>query len=107
SASASFQVDLASVDTGTADGDEEIVGEDWFDVADHPKATFTSDTVATTGDGQYAVTGTLTIKGSEQTVTIPATFTETGDTAVFEGQFTIQRGDFAVGEGSWSAYDIV
>jgi len=38
---------------------------------------------------------------------VPATFTPQGTTGVFAGQFTIRRGDFAIGEGAWSAFDIV
>src|SRR5690554_2610923 len=37
-ATAVFAVDLSSVDTGTSDGDTEIVGKDWFNVDAHPKA---------------------------------------------------------------------
>lgn len=106
-ASASFAVDLSSVDTGTTDGDEEIVRPDWFDVDNHPKATFVSETIKVVGDGELEVTGTLTIKGTEQTVTLPAAFSATGDAAVFEGEFTLRRGDFNIGEGSWSTFDIV
>src|SRR5699024_3092015 len=36
---ASFEVDLSSVDTGTSDGNEEVVGKDWFNVASDPMAT--------------------------------------------------------------------
>jgi polyisoprenoid-binding protein YceI len=38
---------------------------------------------------------------------VPATFAAQGNTGVFAGQFTIRRGDFAIGEGAWSAFDIV
>jgi len=104
---ASFEVDLSSVDTGTADGNEEVVGKDWFNVAAHPVATFVSETINVTGDGQYDVLGTLTIKGTDQKLTIPATFQQENGLGVFETEFVIQRGDFAVGEGAWSAFDIV
>lgn len=106
-ATAAFEVDLASVDTGTSDGDEEIVKQDWFNVEDHPTARFESTGVTVVSDTQYDVTGTLDIKGKTQTVVIPTTFTPSGDTGVFEGRFTLKRGDFAVGEGMWSAFDIV
>lgn len=106
-AKAAFDVDLSSVDTGTSDGDEEIVKKDWFDVDSHPVARFESTDIAVVEEGKFDVTGTLSLKGKTQTVTIPATFTASGDTGVFEGRFTLKRGDFAVGEGTWSAFDIV
>ena len=59
------------------------------------------------GDGGYNVQGTLTIKGKSKEVTVPAKFSEKDGGGVFEGKFTILRGDFGVGEGAWSAFDIV
>jgi polyisoprenoid-binding protein YceI len=32
---------------------------------------------------------------------------EQGKVAVFEGSFTIRRGDFSIGEGAWAKFDIV
>jgi YceI-like domain. len=40
-------------------------------------------------------------------VLVPATFKEENKQGVFAGSFTIRRGDFAIGEGSWSTFDIV
>lgn len=104
---AAFEVDLNSVDTGTADGNDEVVGKDWFHVAEHPVASFVSHDIQVTGDDQYEVSGTLTIKGVEQEVVVPAQFHETDGKGIFEAAFTLQRGDYAIGEGSWSAFDIV
>lgn len=106
-ATAAFDVDLSSVDTGTADGDNEIISKDWFNIADHPKARFQSTDITVVSETQFDVTGTLEIKGETQTVSFPATFTTSGDTGVFEGRFTLKRADFSIGEGSWSAFDIV
>ena len=59
------------------------------------------------GGNNYEVAGTLTIKGTSKDVIVPATFTPQGNTGVFEGSLTIQRGDFSIGEGAWKAFDIV
>lgn len=107
SGSASFAIDLSSVDTGTTDGDTEIVGSDWFNVDNHPEATFVSTHIQPTGENEYDVSGTLTLKGHEQTITIPVSFVPDGDSGVFEGEFTLKRGDFDIGEGTWSTFDIV
>ncbi|HLR13945.1 MAG TPA: YceI family protein [Burkholderiaceae bacterium] len=104
---ASFQVDLSSVDTGTSDGNDEVVGKDWFNVDAHPTASFESDKISVTGEGQYDVSGVLTIKGIEQDVTVPAVFHEEAGKGIFEAEFVIQRGDYSIGEGSWSTFDIV
>ena len=38
---------------------------------------------------------------------MPASFTPQGKSGVFEGSFTIRRGDFSIGEGPWAKFDIV
>ena len=106
-ARARIEVELASIDTGSPEGDDEVAGKAWFDTPSFPRARFVSQGVKALGDSAYEVSGTLSIKGREQAVVVPATVTTQGDSAVFEGRFTIKRGDFAIGEGAWSAFDIV
>lgn len=106
-ATAAFDVDLSSVDTGTADGDTEVAGKDWFHTEAHPVARFESTAVRALDADHYEVSGTLTIKGQSRPVVIPATFTTEEDKGIFEGRFSIKRGDFNVGEGTWSGFDIV
>ena len=106
-ARASFDVELASVDTGTPDADAEVAGKPWFNTKAFPTATFVSGTVKPLGGNRYEVAGKLSIKGKTQDVVVPATFTEQGKTGVFDGSFTIRRADFSIGEGSWAKFDIV
>lgn len=106
-AKAVFDVDLASVDTGTPEADQEVAGKPWFDTKAFPTAHFESTGVKPLGGNRYEVSGRLTIKGRTQPVVVPATFTAQGNTGVFEGSFPIRRGDFAIGEGSWAKFDIV
>ena len=106
-AKASIDVELASVDTGAAEGDQEVAGKAWFNTADFPTARFVSSSVKALGGNRYDVVGQLTIKGKTQPVVVPATVTAQGNSAVFEGAFTIRRADFTVGEGSWAKFDIV
>ena len=101
-----LEVPVAAVDAGSDEADEELAGAEWFNTQAHPVARFESKSIQPTDSG-YAVQGTLTIKGKSQEVTVPAQFTEKDGVGMFEGQFTILRGDFGVGEGAWSAYDIV
>ena len=106
-AKTTIDVDLASVDTGAAEGDEEVAGKQWFNTKAFPTAQFVSGSVKTLGGNRYEVAGKLTIKGKTQDVVVPATFTAQGNTGVFDGAFTIRRGDFAIGEGAWAKFDIV
>lgn len=107
SASASFDVDLASVDTGAPEGDDEVAGKPWFNTKAFPTARFVSTGVKPLGGNKYEVTGQLSIKGKTQPVVVPATFTAQGKSGVFDGSFSIRRADFSIGEGSWAKFDIV
>lgn len=106
-AAATIEVDLASVDTGSAEGDDEVATRSWFNTPAFPTARFASTGVKALGGDAYEVAGKLTIKGTTKDVVVPASFTPQGDTGVFEGSLTIQRGDFSIGEGAWKAFDIV
>ena len=106
-AKATFDVDLASVDTGATEGDQEVAGKPWFNTKAFPSAKFVSGTVKALGGNKYEVAGQLSIKGKTQDVVVPATFTAQGNTGVFDGSFTIRRADFSIGEGSWAKFDIV
>ena len=106
-AKATFDVDLASVDTGAPEGDDEVAGKPWFNTKAFPTAQFVSGPVKALGGNRYEVAGKLTIKGKTQDVVVPATFTEQGKTGVFDGSFTIRRADFSIGEGAWAKFDIV
>lgn len=106
-ASATLDVALASIDTGTAEADEEVAGKAWFDSQAFPQARFVAHSMQARGEGRYEVLGTLRIKGRSQALTVPVRFRPDGEGGVFEGSFRFRRGDFAIGEGSWSAFDIV
>ncbi|AWD23253.1 cytochrome b/b6 domain-containing protein [Fuscovulum blasticum] len=81
---------------------DQAKGADFFDVAQHPTATFTAD-IARTADGQtengHTATGTLTLRGVEHPVTLPFTLTLDGDTATMSGETTLDRRDFGMGAG--------
>ncbi len=106
-AKASFDVELASVDTGAAEGDEEVAGKPWFNTKAFPSARFVSGSVKALGGNRYEVAGQLSIKGKTQEIVVPATFTTQGKNAVFAGSFNIRRADFSIGEGAWAKFDIV
>lgn len=107
SAQATVEVDLASIDTGSTEGDQEVAGKTWFNTSAFPTARFVTSSVKALGDHRYEATGQLTIKGKTQDVVVPATFTAQGKTGIFDGRFTLRRGDFAIGEGPWAAFDVV
>ena len=106
-AKANLEVDLNSIDAGSSEADEEVVGKQWFNIKAFPTARFESSSFKALGGNRYEVTGKLTIKGKTQTIVAPLTYTAQGNNASFDGNFTIRRGDFSIGEGPWAAFDIV
>ena len=70
-----FSIDVASVDTDSADRDKHLVGPDFFDAAKTPKITFVSESIKKAGKG-YKLTGKLTMRGVTKQVTLDATISE-------------------------------
>lgn len=101
-ASARLDLDLASIDAGSPEANDEVAGKAWFNVKLFPTATFVSSAVRPLGGERYELSGKLTIKGKSQDVTAPFTFRQNGRSGVFDGSFVLRRLDFAVGDGVWS-----
>jgi polyisoprenoid-binding protein YceI len=66
-------IDMKSVDTGFADFNGHIQGEDFLDTAKFPQATFKSTKVVFEGDKPKTIEGNLTIKGVTKPVTLTVT----------------------------------
>jgi polyisoprenoid-binding protein YceI len=105
-AKAAFDIDLTSIDTG-GPADEEAQGKAWFNTKVYPKATFTATQIKPTTANQFDVTGNLTIKGQTREVKFPLKYTPQGNAGTFTGSVIMHRSDFAIGEGSWSKFDVV
>jgi len=106
-AKASIEVDLASIDTGTDEVDQEVVGKAWFNTVAFPKAVFVAKQVKLIAPNQYEVLGSLSIKGRSRDVKSIMKLSAQGKSSVLSGSFTLQRADFAIGEGMWSKFDVV
>lgn len=106
-AKVALDVDLASIDTGSAEGDDEVGGKPWFNTKAFPKASFVSTAVKPLGGNRYELAGQLTIKGKTQAIVAPTTLTVNGEQAAFDGSFVIKRADFAIGEGQWADFGVV
>ena len=72
-------IDVSSVDSGVEVFDGHLLGEEYFNLAEHPTITFESTDVAKTGDNTYDVAGELTIKGKSVPVTLAATINGAGE----------------------------
>ena len=65
-----ISVDVAGIDTGDPKRDGHLRSGDFFDAATYPQIVFKSNAIFPKGDGRYAASGDLTIRG----VTRPASF---------------------------------
>lgn len=74
---------------------EQAKAPEFFDVAAFPTATFKAE-IAPAGES-YAATGTLTLRGKEQPVTLPFTLKIDGDTATMTGETRLDRRDYGMG----------
>ena len=101
-ATAQIEVDLASIDTGSSEGDEEVAGKQWFNSKLFPTAKFVSSGVKVLGPDRYEASGKLSIKGKTVDALAPFTFKQVGSNGTFDGSFVIKRLDFAIGEGAWA-----
>lgn len=106
-AKASFEVDLASVDTGSSEADQEVLTKSWFNTAAFPKAQFVAQQIKQTAPNQYEVQGKLSIKGLTRDVKFPMKHTPQGKDGLLTGNFTLKRADYTIGEGMWAKFDVV
>jgi polyisoprenoid-binding protein YceI len=102
----SFEADTDSISTNQEQRDAHLKGDDFFNAAQYPKMSFVSSKFEKTGEGEYQLTGNLTIREVTRPVTLNVEF---GGTMLdFYGQHkvgfditgTIKRKDFNL---NWDA----
>jgi polyisoprenoid-binding protein YceI len=101
-ARAKIEIDLASIDAGSSEADDESAGKLWFNRSVYPKATFVASQVRALGANRYEMRGTLTLKGRSRELVVPVTYAPGKNTATFDGAFVLKRLDFGIGEGMWA-----
>ena len=93
-------VNTAAVATGNSQVDSTLMGEDWFDPDNHPRAIFDSRELVRSDENSYSASGTLRIKGIARKLSFPVTLTYSDDKQVASGSFTVNRLDFNLGRDS-------
>lgn len=95
-------VDLSSISTGTADRDAHLRSSDFFDTETHPRMRFATTAVTAKGNGEFVVSGNLTVKDVTQPLDLAVEFLgEAGDpwggTRVgVEATASLNRKDFGI-----------
>jgi len=99
--SVNVTIDVTTVDTGVAGRDNDLKGPNFFDVANFPKATYTSTSVAKNGS-HLTVTGNLTLHGVTKPVVLDVDAVSPPVTAHgkvhtgFSATASIDRTDFGI-----------
>ncbi len=93
------EVDLASVDTQSAERDQTLKGTDFFDVADHPRAHFVTESFRKQADGTVLAHGTLQLRDATRPVDLAVDFRPDGDRATLDVTTDLSRLDYGLGEG--------
>ena len=104
---ADFTVDLGSIDLHSEEGETEVKRKLWLDVPGFPNARFTTTSVKALGNNRFEARGQLTIKGTSREVTAPFTMIDANRLRTVDGQFTLKRLQFRIGEGQWADTDTV
>lgn len=102
-----LKIQLASIDAGSPDANDELQRASWFDTATFPVGVYESTGVKTLGDNRYTISGNLTIKGTTRPVDVDVVLKEQSGIGVFDGEFVLKRGDFKIGEGEWAGNSVV
>ncbi|MGE5027739.1 MAG: YceI family protein [Betaproteobacteria bacterium] len=104
---AHIEIDLASIDTGNDDANDEVKGKNWFNVREFPKAGFVSSSVRALGGGRFEAGGRMTLKGKTAELRAPFTIKQEKGILVLDGTFPLKRLDYGIGSGSWSDTSVV
>ena len=100
-ATAAIDVETASLDIGDEAYNAEVRKPGWFDSAKYPRASFRATSIKAVSAGRIDATGTLTVKGRVLTVTVPITVKTAGGFNSFDGELTISRKAFGIGDPVW------
>jgi polyisoprenoid-binding protein YceI len=106
SSTASVDVRMDSIDTGSADRDNHLRSSDFFKIDDHPTMTFRSTGAEALSGDDYRITGDLTLLGTTKPITIDLEFNGAakdpfGNERVgFEGKAEILRSEWGL---TWNA----
>jgi polyisoprenoid-binding protein YceI len=97
-ASVSVEIETASITTEIDKLTGHLKSADFFDVRQHPKATFKSTKIEAGEDGKVTVTGDLTLLGNTKSISFPATVSTDGGLTL-TAKFELDRTKFGMNYG--------
>ncbi|MDP3515115.1 MAG: YceI family protein [Sulfuritalea sp.] len=106
-AKAELEIDLASIDAGSKDANDEVAGKAWFNTKAFPIAKFVATSVKPLGGNRLELAGKMSIKGKTLDLVTPVTVTQQGNSATFDGSLVLKRADYGIGDGIWADFGTV
>ncbi len=106
-AKARLDIEMGSVDAGSAEANAEVIRKAWFNTSQFPQASFVSTALKPLGGNRYELAGQMTIKGKTHPLSAPVTVKPAGTGQSFEGTFVLKRLDYGIGDGPWNDPDTV
>ncbi len=106
-AKAELEIDLASIDAGSQDANDEVAGKAWFNTKAFPIAKFVATSVKPLGGNRLELAGKMSIKGKTLDLVTPVTVTQQGNAASFDGSLVLKRADYGIGDGIWADFGTV
>ena len=107
SGSFTASVSVATISTGIGMRNNDLRNEDiWFQASKYPLISFSSKKVEKTASG-FLASGTLTMKGNSRPMAIPFSFSSSGSTGLFKGDFKVNRQDFNLGNKGGSVGEVI
>lgn len=85
-----------SIHSDNAKLTQHLKAPDFFDVRNHPKASFASTSVIPSkkSGATHEITGDLTLHGVKKSITVPVKVSKSADGVLIEGKFNLPREDF-------------
>lgn len=103
---ATIMIDMRTVDSQSGDRDKSLLGADWFHSESFPESRYVVSKFEKLNENQFVARGELDLRGVKKALDLPLDITfsldEAGrDVAKAEGEVSLNRLDFGVGQGAW------
>jgi polyisoprenoid-binding protein YceI len=100
-------IDAATVNSGVGLRNTHLRNEEqWLNTAKYPRIQFKSTKIEKTAAG-FSASGTLTLKNISKPITVPFTFSSSGNSGEFKGHFSIKREDYSLGKKGGSVGETI
>ncbi len=104
---ADITLDMGQIQSGDAERDQTMGAADWFDTAAFPQSRFVTRSFEKGEGDSYVAIGDITIRGVTMPLIIPFQLQILDVKARMTATFSLDRGQFGVGQGQWQGEDTV